>query len=135
VNRGVGQAEMDDAPASGFQKAGAAVMEADSRLAGCMTHDLDVLPTQLRPDAGPEGLADGFLGGKARRKGGHWVRLREAVGDLGLAQDPPDETLAMSLPDLPDATEFNNINAQAQNLSFLQLGNSPGLHTLFTSTD
>jgi hypothetical protein len=131
----MGQAEMDDAPASGFQKAGAAVMEANYRLAGGLTHDLDVLPSQLGSDPGAEGFADGFLGGKARGEGGHWVRLGEAIGELGLAQDASGETLAMSLPDLADATEFNDINAQAQNHSFLQLVNSPGLHTLFTSTD
>jgi hypothetical protein len=63
---GVAQAQVDQPPAARVKQSFSFVVQHDVGFAGFFAADFDVLPAQLRADAGAKGLGDRLLARKTR---------------------------------------------------------------------
>jgi len=110
----VTQAEVNDAPATLGEETRAAVVQDDERLAGLFASDFQVLPAQLRTNAGPESFGDGFLRRKTRGEERAGIPVFQAVGDFGWAKDSLDKTVAEFLEGTANAIHLDDIDARAE---------------------
>jgi len=88
-------------------------MEAKIGLAGILTDDLNILPSQFRADAGSEGFAEGFFG---RETGGEMdvsVSLAQTIILLGLKEKAIQKPLTKLVQGFFEAMAGNQVDSVA----------------------
>src|SRR5260221_708328 len=89
-------------------------MEDNKRLTGLFASHFHVLPSKMFADAGPEGLGNRFFGRKARRQERGRLPVQEAIGDFSRTQDAVQKAFPKLFIRSPDARDFNDVNASAE---------------------
>jgi hypothetical protein len=91
-------------------------VEEDEGFAGWFALHFDVQPAELFTDASAEGLGDGFFGrepgGVAALGGGHLA----AIQAFALAEDPGEESFAVTLDGPRDPRRFDDVHASAEDV-------------------
>jgi len=111
----VAQTQMNDPPAALFQKFLPIVMQNYKGLTALVMLHFHVLPAELTPNACAEGFGDSFLGGEPGREKRRGILVGQAIGNFIRSQYAFEKSLAESFMGSLDASDFNDVNASAEN--------------------
>jgi len=112
----VGEGQVQAGDAGLGAELGGLTCDPELRLAPGVGHHLHLPPADaVLPQAHPQGLGEGLLGGKAQGQARGGPDLAPAVGDLLGREDPVQKPVAVALQDLGDAGHPHQINADAVN--------------------
>lgn len=81
-------------------------VQAESGLAGCQIHGLDILPGDATREPGADGLHQRFLGGEACGEPFVLIGFAERIGDFQGRENAMEEPVAETLVGVPDAQYF-----------------------------
>src|SRR5580765_5584736 len=116
----VAETDEHNAAVSVFEQFEAFAMQHHVRFAAFFATHFEIMPAELRADASAERFRNGFLGGEARGEERRGNFVRETILDFVGQQNALEKSFAELFVRRRDASDFNDINANAEDHLVIQ---------------